>query len=158
MRAPARLAAFSLAATVVGMTPSASLGQETGSDDHVASVTELVSAASLALVAGPGGAAPTPAAFVAAVQLAVAQAQVDPGGEPQARAQLGNFRTSLLMKAGVLSFDGTPASVPVDDGEAEQQGLSWATWVLMRTHETADPDVMESGPQEKRPGSGRWRP
>ena len=127
MRPLARLAVFALAAAGVGMAPSAAAGQtpgETGSDVHVASVTAIVSSVSLALVAGPAtaaAAAPTAQAFAAAVQITVAQVQVDPRGEPQARSQLGNFRTSILMRAGVLTFGAAPAPSPTTDGEAEQK-------------------------------------
>lgn len=162
MRALSRLAALSLAAAVACMAPNAALGQtssgETGSDDHVASVTEMVASVSLALVAGPAAAAPTPAAFAAAIQATVAQAQVDPRGEPQARAQLGNFRTSILMKAGVLSFGGTPAPSQPANVEAEPQGPSWATWLLTNMPESTDPDITESDPQEKLAQSGRQSP
>ena len=127
MGAPARLAGLALTAAAVGMAPHDAVGQtpgETGSDVQVASVTAMVSSVSLALVAGPAAAAaaaPTPQAFATALQVAVAQMQVDPGGELQARSQLGNFRTSILMRAGVLSFGGTPAPSPAPGGEAEQQ-------------------------------------
>jgi hypothetical protein len=144
------------------MAPNAAVGQtssgETGSDDHVASVTEMVAAVSLALVAGPTAAAPTPAAFAAAIQVTVSQVQVDPRGEPQARAQLGNFRTSILMKAGVLSFGGTPAPSQPADVEAETQRPSWATWLLTNRPESTDPDITESDRQGKLEQPGRRSP
>ena len=127
MRAPARLAVLALAAAVVGMAPNDGVAQtpgETGSDVQVASVTAIVSSVSLALVAGPAAAAaaaPTPQAFAAAVQVTVAQVQVNPGGEPQARSQLGDFRTSILIRAGVLTFRGAPAPSPATGGEAERK-------------------------------------
>ena len=130
MRVLARLALVALAGAVVGMAPDAAVGQETGSDVQMPSATELVSSASLFLVTGSAVAA-TPQAFAAAVQATVTQALVDPKGEIQARSQLGNFRTSILMKAGVLSFDLAQARSRVRDGRAEPRRPAWVNRPLV---------------------------
>lgn len=130
MRALARLALVALAGAVVGMAPDAAVGQEVGSDVQMPSATEIVSSASLFLVAGSVPAA-TPQAFAAAVQATVTQALVDPRGETRARSQLGDFRTSILMKAGVLSFDGAQARSRVTDGRAEPRRPAWVNRPLV---------------------------
>ena len=112
MRAMAPVPALILASAVASIAPAVALGQETASDVQVITGAEVVSSASFGLVAGPAAAAAaaaTPQAFAIAVQATIASVLVDAGGETQARTQLGDFRTSILMKAGVLAFDGAPA-------------------------------------------------
>jgi len=103
-----------LASAVTCFAPAIALGQETASDVQVVTGVEVISSASLALVAGPAAAAAaaaaTPQAFAIAVQAAITAVLVASGGETEARTQLGDFRTSILMKAGVLSFDGARAA------------------------------------------------
>jgi hypothetical protein len=109
----APVSTFVLASAVVCSSPAVALGQETGSDVQVVTGAEVVSSASFALVAGPAAAAAaaaTPQAFAIAVQAAITSVLVASGGESQARTQLGDFRTSILMKAGVLAFDGARAA------------------------------------------------
>lgn len=105
IRVLARFAGLVLPLAVVCATPETMLGQETGSDVQLISGSEVVSAVSFALVAGPAAAAATPQAFAVAIQATITLVLVTPGGEAEARAQLGDFRTSILMKAGVLTFD-----------------------------------------------------
>ena len=99
-----------LASAVSCIAPSVALGQETASDVQVITGAEVVSSASFALVAAQAtaAAAATPQAFAIAVRATITSVSVGSGGETQARAQLGDFRTSILMKAGVLAFDGAP--------------------------------------------------
>jgi hypothetical protein len=120
MCALARLAGLVTVVALVSSTPELVLGQETGSDVQVISGIEVVSSVSFALVAGPAaaaGPAPTPQAFAVAVQATITQVMVASGGEAQARTQLGDFRTSILMKAGVLTFDRARAAVGARDAD-----------------------------------------
>jgi len=112
MRVLARCVGLVLPIAIVCATPEMMLGQETGSDVQLISGSEVVSAVSFALVYGPAAAAATPQAFAIAVQATIALVLGAPGGEAEARTQLGDFRASILMKAGVLTFDGERAEVP----------------------------------------------
>ena len=102
--ARARLTCAALLGTALLLGPRPTQGQETGSDVQMPSPRIVASPAALGLQAS--AAAPTALAFAAAVQATVTQALGDPLGERHARTQLGDFRTSILIRAGVLAFRG----------------------------------------------------
>lgn len=123
--APARLMCAALLGTALLLGPRATHGQETGSDVHMPSPRIMVSSAALGLRAA--GAAPTAQAFAAAVQATVTLALGDPLGRTYARTQLGDFRTSILIKAGVLTFGGSARPPRTADPGARTKKSAWAT-------------------------------
>ncbi len=100
-------------------------GQEVNSDVKIPPPRELVTGAP-AINGLVGG---TDALFTSEGQLfqgAVAQAALGRLSEVETRNELGNFMASLLVRAGVISFDGPRADVSYS-GERAEDG-SWPAW------------------------------
>ena len=100
-------------------------GQEVNSDVNVPPPTEVVSGAP-AINGFRGG---TESVFRSSDQVFVGSlAQAVEGGmdETQVRGEVGQFMTSLLVRAGIIAFDSPPAGV-ADSGESAEDG-SWPAW------------------------------
>jgi hypothetical protein len=120
-----RLVCAALFGTVLLFGPRSMQGQETGSDVHMPPPRIVVSSTALGLRAA--GAAPTAQAFAAAVQATVTQTLGDPLGETRARTRLGDFRTSILIKAGVLAFPGSARTPQTAESGVRAKKPAWAT-------------------------------
>ncbi len=123
--ARARLMCAVLLGTALFLGPRATHGQETGSDVHMPPPRIVVSSAALGLQAA--GATPTAQAFAAVVQATVTQTLGDPLGRAHARTQLGDFRTSILIKAGVLTFGGSARARRTVGSSARGKRPAWST-------------------------------
>ncbi len=123
--ARARRMCAALLGTALLLGPRPTQGQETGSDVQMPSPRIVASSAGLGLQAAV--AAPTAQAFAAAVQATVTQALGDPLGETHARTQLGDFRTSILIKAGVLAFRGSARASRTAKSGVRVKRPAWAT-------------------------------
>lgn len=124
--ARARLMCAALLGTALLLLPCAAHGQETGSDVHMPPPRIVVSSVMLRLQAAV--AAPTAQAFATAVQAIVTETLGDPLGRTHARTQLGDFRTSILIKAGVLTFGASAARAPrTAESGARAKRSAWAT-------------------------------
>ncbi|MFV2007286.1 MAG: hypothetical protein ACC667_07555 [Longimicrobiales bacterium] len=132
--ARARLVCAALLGTVLLLGPRSTRGQETGSDVHMPPPRIVVSSTSLGLRAA--GAATTAQAFAAAVQATVTQTLGDPLGEAHARTRLGDFRTSILIKAGVLAFRASARSPRTAEPGVRAKKPAWATRPIVFVSET----------------------
>ncbi|GMR14023.1 MAG: hypothetical protein BMS9Abin29_2251 [Gemmatimonadota bacterium] len=121
----ARLTCAALLGTLLLLDARPTQGQETGSDVHMPPPRIVVSSVALGLQTA--GAAPTAQAFAARVQQTVAQTRGDPRGESRARTQLGDFRASILIKAGVLSFGGSARAPRTAEAAVRGKRPAWAT-------------------------------
>lgn len=135
--ARARLMCAALLGTALLLGPRATQGQETGSDVHMPPPRIVVSSAALGLQAA--AAAATAQAFAAAVQATVTQALGDPLGKLHARRQLGDFRTSILIKAGVLRFGGSARARGTTESATRPKRPSWATLPIVFVSEVSRP-------------------
>ena len=87
-------------------------GQEVNSDVKIPAPREIVAGAPAVsgLVTGPASLFAVPSQVFQGV---VAQTALGALSEADARDQLGNFMSSLLVRAGVITFDGAPAGALV---------------------------------------------
>ena len=100
-------------------------GQEVNSDVKIPPPRELVTGAP-AINGLVGG---TDVLFTSEGQLfgaAVAQAALGRSSEGETRDELGDFMTSLLVRAGIIAFDGPRADLS-SSGEESENG-SWPAW------------------------------
>ena len=135
--ARARLMCAALLGTMLLVGPRPTQGQETGSDVHMPPPRIVVSSSALLLQAA--AAAPTAQAFAAAVQATVTQALGDPLGETHARTQLGDFRTSILIKAGVLAFRGAARAPRTAQSGVREKRPAWGTLPIVYVIEATRP-------------------
>ncbi len=133
--ARARLVCAALLGTALLLGPRPTQGQETGSDVHMPPPRIIVSPAALSLQAA--AASPTAQAFAAAVQATVAQALGDPLGKLHARTRLGDFRTSILIKAGVLTFGGSTRAPRTTESGIRPKRPSWSTLPIVFVSEAS---------------------
>ncbi len=123
--ARARLMCAVLFGAALLLGPRPTQGQETGSDVNVPPPWNMVSSAALVLQAA--ATAPTAQAFAATIQATVTQALGDPLGEARVRTQLGDFRTSILIKAGVLAFRGSARAPRTAESGVRSKKPAWGT-------------------------------
>ena len=114
--------------------PLVAHGQETGSDVQMPAPRIIVASSTLALGAAP---MPTAQAFAAAVQATVTRSLVNPRGEAQVRAQLGDFRTSILIKAGVLTFGRSAQPSRITTSQADSKRPAWSSRPIVFVSETS---------------------